>query len=115
MNEPLFCLLFCGLLPAVYLVSRQADVSSLEVRSLALFLLLCVIVKCLDSNSAEDSDSRNVAYYHESLEHVSCIPYETCAGDSSEEYEDDSDDSEDHYLCLRHVSLEDECKAALAV
>ena len=79
MNEPLFIRFICGLLPAVYLVIRQSDAGSLEVRSLALFLLLRVIVKSLDSNSSEDSDGRNVAYYHETLEHVSCISYETCA------------------------------------
>ena len=107
--------LLCKLFPAIYLVVCKADVCSVEVRCLAGLLLSCVIVECLDSCSAEDSDSRNVAYYHQALEHVSCIPYETCGGDSSEEYEDDSDNSEDDQLCLVHVSLEDECKTTFAV
>jgi hypothetical protein len=35
-------------------------------------------IKALDSNAAKNSDSWNVGNNHESLEHISCIPYKTC-------------------------------------
>ena len=67
------------LFPAIHLVFGKTDVCCMEVRRFAFLLLCYIVVKCLDSNAAQDSDCRDVAYYHESLEHISGIPYKTCA------------------------------------